>query len=251
MATASSKFHTGEVILNHAWTDRLYSLSIRADQKEFKAGQFVSLQLPVDGDYVAKPYSLVNAPEESDIELLYNMVPEGRLSKALAALRPGDRVEFSQPANGFFVLDEVPPSQQLWMVATGTGLGPYISILKTEEAWQRFQKIVLVHGVALSEELVFAELIQRWQRDHPAQFEYIACVTREHNSAGLHGRVTNLLDSGVLEKTAGLKISPETSHVMLCGNHNMIDDMKALLAKRGMNRNLRRKPGHITTEQYF
>jgi ferredoxin--NADP+ reductase len=251
MTTARSKFHTGEVIQNYAWTDRLYSLSIRADLQPFKAGQFLSLQLPVDGDDVAKPYSLVNAPQESDIEVLYNRVADGQLSKALAALEPGDQVEFSQPANGFFVLDEVPPSQHLWMIATGSGLGPYISILKTDEPWKRFEKIVLVHGVALTEELVFAELIQRWQREHPTQFEYVSCVTREQNPAGLHGRVTSLLDNGALEEMVRLNINSETSQVMLCGNQSMIDDMKAQLAKRGMKKNLRRKPGHITTEHYF
>lgn len=251
MAVARSNFVTGEVIQNRAWTDRLYSLKIRTELKPFKAGQFVRLQLPLDGKHVAKPYSLVNSPQEPNVELLYNTVTDGQLSNALAALEAGDKIEISQPASGFFVLDEIPDSRHLWMIATGTGIGPYFSILKTEVVWQRFDKIVLVHGVAVKDELVFPELIESWQQEYSNKFHFISCVSREQNPAGLQGRVSVSLENGNLEERTGLKISKESSHVMLCGNHHMIDDMKTLLAERGMKKNLRNKPGHITTEQYF
>ena len=149
MTIIRSSFITGEVIANRAWTERLFSLRICVDQMPFKAGQFVRLQLPVDGEVVAKSYSLVNAPDESDIEVFYNTVPGGQFSNRLAGLEVGDSIEVSQPAHGFFVLDEIPTSRHLWMFATGTGLGPYISILKTAEVWERFEKIVLIHGAPL------------------------------------------------------------------------------------------------------
>ena len=137
------------------------------------------------------------------------------------------------------------------MFATGSGLGPYISILKTAEIWERFEKIVLVHGAPLVKELVYADLIRTWQQNSPDQFRFISCVTREQNPAGLHGRVTDLFAKGDLENEIGLEISKENSHLMLCGNHNMIDAMKTSLAKRGLKKHLRHKPGHITTEEYF
>ena len=251
MTILRSRFITGEVIENHSWTERLLSLRIRADQLPFKAGQFVRLQLPVDGELVAKSYSLVNAPDEPDIEVFYNRVPSGQFSNRLAGLQTGDAIEVSQPAHGFFVLDQIPTARHLWMFATGTGLGPYISILKTADVWERFEKVVLIHGTALSKERVYPDQIEKWQENNPGRFQFVSCVTREQNSSGLQGRVTDLLTGGDLEKQVGLEISKENSHVMLCGNHNMIEDMKTSLAERGMSKHLRHKPGHITTEQYF
>ena len=251
MTILRSRFITGEVIENHAWTERLLSLRIRANQMPFRAGQFVRLQLPVDGELVAKSYSLVNAPDEPDIEVFYNRVPDGQFSNRLAGLQTGDSIEISQPANGFFVLDEIPASRHLWMIATGTGLGPYISILKTGEVWERFEKIVLIHGAPLLKELAYGDLISTWRQTNPEQFRFASCVTREQNPTGLHGRITKLLATGELEKQIGLKIDKENSHIMLCGNHHMIDAMKTSLIERGMRKHLRRKPGQITTEKYF
>lgn len=251
MTIKRSSFIEGEVIENRKWTERLYSLTIHADQMPFKAGQFVRLQSTIGGEVITKSYSLVNAPHEQDMEVFYTTVPNGRLSNALASLQKGDFLEVSQPANGFFVLDEIPKSRHLWMFATGTGLGPYISILKTPEIWDSFEKIFLVHGVSLVKELVYKDLIEKWQDEYPEQFQYISCVTREDNPAGLKGRMTDLLTTGVLEQHAHLDICKENSHVMLCGNHNMINDMKKILGDRDMSKHLRHKAGHITTEQYF
>jgi ferredoxin--NADP+ reductase len=243
------------VIENQQWTPRLYSLRLQAELLPFKAGQFVRLQLPlpVDGlpQFIAKSYSLLNAPDDPIAEVFFNIVPNGKLSTALAQLQLGDRLEISQPANGFFVLDEVPQAAQLWMIATGTGLGPYLSILKTAQAWQRFEQIVLVHGVPLVAELAYQDLITSLLEQHPQQFQYVSCVTRENNPNGLNGRVTTNLQAGALEQVTGLSINPQDSQIMLCGNHAMLDEMKVLLAQRGLQKHLRHKPGHITTEQYF
>ena len=255
-AVVRSTWVQGEVLTNHQWTARLFSLRIKASLMPFKAGQFVRLQLPIEQGgksvLVAKPYSLLNAPDDTDVaEIFYNTVPGGLLSQALATLRSGDIVDVSQPASGFFVLDEVPAAQHLWLMATGTGLGPYLSILKTAQVWERFEKVILVHGVPLRTELVYADLIQAFATQHPPQFQFISCVSRDSNPNGLEGRMTTHLASGALERKAGVSINPSTTHVMLCGNHNMLNDMKNSLSERGLQRHLRHKPGHITTEQYF
>lgn len=250
-----TSWHNAEVLSNQHWTERLLTLRINTAPLPFIAGQFVTLRLPVTTngvtELVAKSYSLINAPDDDALEIFYNIVPNGKLSNALARLQPGDSLEISQPAKGFFVLDEIPDVPHLWMIATGTGLGPYLSILQTAQPWQRFQKIVLVHGTPLVNELAYAELIQTLAAAHPEQFRFISCVTREANPHGLEGRITTSLESGALEQVAGTSISATDTHVMLCGNHNMLNDMKELLGKRGMQRHLRHKPGHITTEQYF
>lgn len=252
MAVSRSTWQVGEVVENRAWTERLFSLRIAVHQQPFKAGQFVRLQLEVDGELVAKPYSVVNPPDELDmLEVFYSTVPNGKLSNALAKLHAGDRIEVSQPANGFFVLDEIPDKPDLWMMGTGTGLGPYISILQTDELWQRFDRVVLVHGVAKRTELVYSNFIAQFQVDFADKFHYASCVSREENPSGINGRMTEAVVFGRLESMVGFNLTKTDSHVMLCGNHHMIDDMKSLLAQRDMHRHLRHKPGEITTEQYF
>lgn len=246
-----SAYITGKVISNIQLTERLYALRIDLDLQPFKAGQFVRLQLTVDGEKTAKSYSLVNAPGDPVAEVFFNIVPGGRLSNALAALREGDELEVSQPANGFFTLEETPHKRDLWMIATGTGLGPYLSILRDEMAWEFYENIVLVHGVAVREELAYQDVINSVSSTYPERFRYLSCVTRQANPEGIEGRVTQALSSGQLEDKTGLNISTENSAVMLCGNHAMIDEMKALLKERGMGKHLRHKAGNIVTEQYF
>ena len=256
MAIIRSQWVQGRVLNQHQWTERLLSLFIEVPLQPFKAGQFVKLQLPIEqaGEIkpLAKSYSLVNPPTETSIaEIFYNIVPNGRLSQALAQLKSGDSVEVSQPANGFFILDELPLADHLWMIATGTGLGPYLSILRTPELWQRFSKVVLVHGVPLRAELAYGDLLGDLQTQYADQLHVLSCVTREPNPSGLAERVTTALQSGRLEHAVGIEINPTHTHVMLCGNHAMLDEMKVLLGERGLQRHLRHKPGHITTEQYF
>nr|CAA6822172.1 MAG: Ferredoxin--NADP(+) reductase (EC [uncultured Thiotrichaceae bacterium] len=246
-----SAYTTGKVLSNIALTTRLYSLRIEMDSQPFIAGQFARLQLLVDGEKIAKSYSLVNPPNDPVTEVFFNTVPNGRLSNALAALKAGDSLEVSQPANGFFTIEETPEKPDLWMIATGTGLGPYLSMLHSDLAWERFERVVLVHGVAVQEELVYQDLIEQAKTAHPQQFQYLSCVTQEANPQSIEGRVTQAFSSGQLEQLSGLTINAENSAVMLCGNHAMIDDMKGLLKERGMSKHLRHKTGNIVTEQYF
>jgi ferredoxin--NADP+ reductase len=246
-----SSILSGLVVSNVALTHRLYSLRIAAQLLPFEAGQFVRLELSLAGDTFARPYSLVNAPTDPVAEVFFNTVPGGVLSNALAQLQGGDYIGISQPATGFFVIDGVPAAKTLWMFATGTGLGPYLSMLRTQKLWQRFENVVLVHGVPLVEELVYQANIVAAARSYPHRFHATSCVSREQNSAGLQGRITDALASGELEKRVGIALSPDDSSVMLCGNHSMISDMQALLQARGMRRHLRHKPGHVVTEQYF
>jgi len=247
----STQVIQGCVLSNQALTSRLFALRVEASLSDFEAGQFVRLELCVNDEKVAKPYSLVNPPGDPVAEVFFNTVPNGRLSNALAKLQAGDPVGISQPAVGFFTLSEAPVSRDLWMLATGTGLGPYLSILRTPELWQRFKNVVLVHGVPLREELVYRDIIDAVATEHKGSFQYISCVSREENPEGLNGRITQVLEKGKLEQKAALEIDKSFSTVMLCGNHNMIADMQILLSQRDMQRHLRHKPGQILTEQYF
>lgn len=246
-----SKIIEGRVVSNEALAQRLYALRVEVGPSHFEAGQFARLELLINGEKVARPYSLVSISGDPIEEFFYNTVPSGQLSNALAELRKDDIVGVSQPPTGFFVLDGVPDARDLWLIATGTGLGPYLSLLRTHQLWERFENVVLVHGVPYCEELVYQGVINQLQLLYPERFRYISCISREANPTGLSGRITETLGSGQLETLAGIRISKSTSSIMLCGNHSMINDTQALLSERGLQKHMRHKPGQIISEQYF
>jgi ferredoxin--NADP+ reductase len=240
----------GKIIERKRWTDGLFSLRFEADIGAFKAGQFVRIGLDIDGERVGRPYSLVNAPHEPLLEIYFNVVKGGPLSPRLAELNAGDTLWVSKGANGFLVLDELPEAKHLWLLATGTGVGPFISILKTEQPWSRFEKIILGHSVGYASELTYRETIKAACAARNGLLEYVPLVTRESVPDTLTQRIPVTIESGLLEQRAGIQLSPESSHVMLCGNSTMITDVTELLSKRAMQRHRRREPGHITTEKY-
>jgi len=249
---------TAKVIENQKLTDRHYALIFEAELMPFQAGQFARLQVEALNDKgelekFANPYSLVNTPDEQYAEVYFNTVPDGKVSNGLAALKAGDTLEIAQPCVGFFVLSQVPKDvKNLWMLSTGTGIGPFLSMLKTSDAWQRFDQIILVHAVPHANELCYAELIEQFKSDHPEQFSFIPIVSREDKTGALRGRIPALLGDGQLEKQANLKLNKNDSHVMLCGNSGMLKDTKALLKEQfKMDRHLNHKPGHVSAEQYY
>ncbi len=134
---------TGKVTKVQNWTDALFSLTVHAPVLPFTAGQFTKLGLEIDGERVQRAYSYVNSPDNPDLEFYLVTVPDGKLSPRLAALKPGDEVQVVSEAAGFFVLDEVPDCETLWMLATGTAIGPYLSILQLGKDLDRFKNLVL------------------------------------------------------------------------------------------------------------
>lgn len=241
----------GTVIRNTAWTTNLKSLVVDAKINPFTAGQFTRLALTIDGERVARPYSFVNSPENPEAEFYFNIVEEGPLSGVLAGLETGDKIEIAQPANGFFTLDEVPAGKHLWMLATGTALGPYLSILDTDEAWKKYEQIVLVHAVRHADELSYQEKILSYQKRYPNQFQFIPFVSRQDVEGALSGRIPAAIDDGRLEGVTGLDINVTDSRVMICGNLEMIRDTTEALNRRGLAKNKRSTPGQITTEKYW
>lgn len=241
----------GTVHALRQWTDRLYSLQVEADIAPFKAGQFGRLALDIDGERVARPYSFVNGPDNPLHEFYFIVVPGGPLTQRLAQLKAGDTVYVAPRAAGFFVLDEIPDAGKLWMLSTGTAIGPFLSILATNEVWSRFPRIVLVHAVRTRAELTYADTIRSLLDAHPGQLDYIPFVSREETDIGLRGRVPDAIRDGSLETRAGLTIDAKDSQVMICGNPAMVSDTQAVLTERGMQKNRRREPGQITTEQYW
>ena len=250
-----SSWVEGRVVDVRRWTDNLLSLRVHAPEVTFTAGQFAKLALPAPPGakepMLGRPYSFVNPPGAPAHEFYLVVVPDGPLSPRLAALVPGDRLWLLARANGFFTLDEVPPAASLWCLATGTGLGPFLSILRSAEPWEKYARIVLVHAVRQADELTYRDTIGEIAATHPGAFTYIPVVSREAHPEALRGRIPELIADGRLEARAGIALSAENSQVMLCGNPAMVEDTQKVLMARGMRKHRRKEPGHITAETYW
>lgn len=233
------------------WNESLFSLTVNADVEPFKAGQFTKLSV-MDGEKrIARAYSYVNAPDDPNLEFYLINVVDGQLSSHLAQLTPGDTVLIERRASGFFTLDEVPASEQLWMLSTGTAIGPFLSILQQSEVWQKYKHINLVHGVRLNSDLSYQELINKLLKAHPGQLNYVPVVSREEPLQGLAGRITTVIINNALSEHVGLCATPNNAQFMLCGNPQMVKDTSELLVAQNYKRNRRKEPGHITVEQYW
>ena len=243
----------GRVIENRAWTDTLFSLRVQlgasAPRLRFEAGQFVRIALDVAGERFARPFSFVNAPDDPVLEFYGVVVPEGPLSPSLARLKAGDTLYVADNPAGWLILAEVPAAQDLWLVATGTGIAPFLSILRTEMPWQRYRRVILVHAARRASELVYRELILELQSARK-QFRYISFISREAHPESLAGRIPDAIRDGRLEAMTQ-PISQQCSQFMLCGNPRMLRDVAAALAARGLKKHRRRSPGQITVESFW
>jgi ferredoxin--NADP+ reductase len=250
-----SSWVEGRVAGLRRWTDNLLSLLVDAPEVTFTAGQFARLALPAPPGskepMLGRPYSFVNPPHRQPHEFYFVVLPEGPLSPRLAHLDPGDPVWLLPRGNGFFTVEELPAGETLWCIATGTGVGPFLSILRTEAPWDKFDRVVLVHAARYGRELTYADAIGEIATAHPGAFTFVPVVSREPVSGALPGRIPALIEDGRLEARAGIALSPENAHAMLCGNPGMVEDVQAVLNRRGMRRHRRREPGHYTLETYW
>jgi ferredoxin--NADP+ reductase len=241
-----TKWLEGTVVQNRQWTDALFTLRVEGAPLQFEAGQFVRIALDVEGSRVARPFSMVNAPDDPLLEFYGIVVPEGPLSPCLARLKAGERLYVAPNPAGFLVLSELPQAETLWLLSTGTGIAPFVSMLRTGTPWKQFRHVVLVHAVRHARELAYEDEV----RTIP-QLRYVQVVSREDAPGALRGRIPALVRDGRLEAAAGLKLAPDSSQVMLCGNPDMLKDAAAALVERGLRKHRRRTPGHITVESFW
>lgn len=233
------------------WNHRLSSIYVRADLDPYQAGQFCKLSLQVNGERISRAYSYVNAPGASLHEFYIIRIEDGRLTPSLFDLKVGDSLELSKQSSGFMTLSEVPSGRDLWLLSTGTAIGPFLSILSSAAMVERFTNFVLVHAVRHREDLTYQDLIAEFGQQWPDRFHYIPVVSRDICAKALSGRIPNLIFDGKLEKSAGLALSSEHSQVMICGNPMMVKETFHALERKGLKKNLRREPGQITMENYW
>ncbi|MFI3246599.1 MAG: ferredoxin--NADP reductase [Ferrimonas sp.] len=242
---------TGTVVERIEWNPHLFSLKVDADIDPFIAGQFGKLALDQQGERIQRAYSFVNPPSRMPLEFLAVTVIEGELSPQLQQLNVGDEVMVARRANGFLTFEEVPAGRELWMFASGTAIGPFLSMLQSEDCWERYESFVVVYAVRHQADFAYLPLLQALQQQHAEQFVFVPVISREESPDGLHGRIPELLRSGAIQERAGRPIAPARSQTMICGNPEMIRDTTDALEGLGLRKNLRRTPGQITVEKYW
>jgi ferredoxin--NADP+ reductase len=249
------KFSIEKVLSVQRWTNTLFSFTMtRPAHFKFTAGQFARIGLKVGDDLMVRAYSVVSSPFDETLEFFSIVVPDGAFTSNLQHLQVGDALYLEKIPYGFLTLAryQLPLPKDLWLLATGTGLAPFISMLQDFETWSKYEKINLVYSVRTESELAYVDRIQEIAQlfgEGHTGFKFIPIVTRDPNAA-LHDRLPILIENGELEKAADLKFNADTTHVMLCGNPQMVDDTKAALKARGLTMN-RRGEGNIAVENYW
>ncbi|CAI3113146.1 Flavodoxin/ferredoxin--NADP reductase [Acinetobacter calcoaceticus] len=249
------KFSVEKVLSVHRWTPTLFSFTMtRPAHFKFTAGQFARIGLKVGEELVVRAYSVVSSPFDETLEFFSIVVPDGAFTSNLQHLKVGDELYLEKIPYGYLTLAryQQPLPHDLWLLATGTGLAPFLSMLQDFDTWSKYQKINLVYSVRTAAELAYVDRIQEIAEtfgEGHVGFKFISIITRDP-SAQLHDRLPVLIENGELEKVAGIELSPATSHVMLCGNPQMVDDTKEALKRRGLTMN-RRGEGNIAVENYW
>lgn len=250
---------TREAVLSvHAWTPALLSVRVaRNPAFRFMPGHYARVGLAdAAGGTVVRPLSIASAPDAAHLEFLCTLVPEGAFSSRLERLRVGDGVDVETPSFGFLTLDTLAPGTDLWLLASGTGLAPFLSMLRDARAWRAFDRIVLVHSVRRAAELACEAELRGLALQGPgtparAVLRYLPVVTREPGATALAERIPALLAGGRLEEAAGAALDPAASRVMTCGNPDLIRDLRAMLGERGLRTTRRGVRGQMAFEKYW
>lgn len=241
----------GHIVRKHVWHDGLFTITVHCPGvAPFECGQFLQVGLSLPEKHLHRPYS-VASPHGMELEFFIVKVNEGELTPRLWEMAPGDCIEVSSKATGGFTLEHAPAAEVIWLLATGTGLAPYIAMLRDPKIWKSYQHIVVVHGVRHVTDLAYTEELSSLVQSSEGRLHVVPVVSRDQPEYGIHGRITTALETGTLEKLVGLPMSTENSSVMMCGNPLMLDDVEAILNARGMRKHKRNEPGHYVVERYW
>ncbi|MCL9781260.1 ferredoxin--NADP reductase [Vibrio sp. S4M6] len=245
----------GQVTKRKDWTSNIFTIWVQADIGAYQAGQFTKLALANEqGEWTKRAYSMVSSHQASPGELEFLIITDenGSLTPRLNRLSEGDDIYVGTTVSGFMTVDEIPDyAKDLWLLSTGTAVGPFLSILREANRLERFRKIVLVHAVRYKDELVYHELTQQLIRQYAGKLMHVPIISREEQTSTLKGRIPHLLMHGEIQSEATLDLSPDYSWVYMCGNPAMVRDTAETLKALGLNKHLRRKPGQFSSENYW
>jgi len=253
-----SALFDAQVLAVHHWTDRQFSFRTTRDPSfRFQSGQFTMIGLMVDGKPLLRAYSLASSCYESTLEFLSIKVPDGPLTSRLQRIRVGDTVLVGRRPTGTLLLQNLLPGERLYLLATGTGLAPFMSIIRDPELYERFEQVVLVHGCRQAAELAYRDVIEH-ELPHDRYFgdavrralRYYPTVTRE--SFAHQGRIPQLLAAGRIAHDLGLPaLNARTDRFMMCGSPQMLADTRAVLEKLSLDEGTMSRAGHYVIERAF
>ena len=247
-----------EVLSVHHWTDRLFSFrTTRSPSFRYENGQFTMIGLAVEGKPLIRAYSLVSPNYADELEFLSIKVPDGPLTSKLQHIQVGDKILVGRKPTGTLLVDNLLPGRNLYLLGTGTGLAPFMSLVKDPAVYERFARVVLVHGCRFAAELAYAEAIEQTLpqdeligEEVRAKLLYYPTVTREDFRN--RGRITHLLGSGRIAADLGLPpLDAAEDRVMICGSPAFLSDITALLKGLSFSEGNSSEPGSYVIEKAF
>lgn len=253
---------TVECILEiRRWTEKLFSIKVsRSPTFRFTPGQWVRLGIPsgsgLPGSVIWRPYSMVSVNYDDYLEFFSILVPEGAFSSRLAASKIGNTLFVEKQPYGYLTAGRFIGGRHLWLLASGTGVAPYLSILRDPDVWERYEERVLAYSVSYAREIAYRDALAALGTDellgaNRPPLRFVPIVTREMVPGTLGARLPTLITDGTLEREAGLALFPEDSRILICGNPKMLDDVRDALVARGLRSDRSSIPGHFATENYW
>ena len=253
-----SAFDSVKVLSVHHWTDRLFSFTTTRDASlRFANGNFTLIGMEVDGKPLVRAYSIASPNTQETLEFLSIKIPDGPLTSRLQHIQPGDTILAGHKPTGTLVVDYLLPGRRLYLFATGTGVAPFMAIVRDPATYERFEQVVLVHGCRLVAELAYRRyLTDELPHDEhlgemvARQLKYYPTVTREPFQT--QGRITALIQSGQMARDLALPaLDPQTDRAMICGSWEMLKSIKQVLVGRGFAEGSAARPGHFVVERAF
>jgi ferredoxin--NADP+ reductase len=253
-----SAFHEERVLSVHHWTDKLFTFKTTRDQGlRFSNGHFTMIGLRVNDKPLLRAYSIVSANYEDHLEFLSIKVPDGPLTSRLQHIREGDSIIVGRKPTGTLLIDYLLPGKRLYMLSTGTGLAPFMSIVRDPETYEKFEQVILVHGVRQKDELAYHDLLVEHLPNHEflgelvtSKLRYYPTVTREPYKN--MGRITDLMTTGKLFQDLGTPpLDAESDRVMICGSPSMLKDLKHMLEGQGFREGSTTTAGAFVIERAF
>ncbi|ASM78653.1 ferredoxin--NADP(+) reductase [Vitreoscilla filiformis] len=253
-----SAFHEERVLSVHHWTDRLFSFTTTRDTGlRFSNGHFTMIGLKVNGKPLLRAYSIVSPNYEEHLEFLSIKVQDGPLTSRLQHIQKGDMIIVGKKPTGTLLIDYLLPGKRLYLLSTGTGMAPFLSIIRDPETYEKFEEVILVHGVREVKELAYHDYLTQELPQHEflgemvsQQLKYYPTVTREPFKN--QGRVTTLLETGKIAEDLGIPLlNAAEDRVMICGSPEMLRDLKHMMEVRGFKEGNTTTPGDFVIERAF
>jgi ferredoxin/flavodoxin---NADP+ reductase len=253
-----SAFNEERVLSVHHWTDRLFSFTTTRDTSlRFSNGHFTMIGLRVNGKPLLRAYSIVSPNYEEHLEFLSIKVQDGPLTSRLQHIQVGDSIIVGKKPTGTLLIDYLLPGKRLYLLSTGTGLAPFLSVIRDPDTYEKFEQVIVVHGTREVAELAYHDYITQELPQHEflgemvsKQLLYYPTVTREPFRH--QGRVTTALEEGLVAKALGVPLlNAEEDRVMICGSPEMLRDLKTMMEVRGLKEGNTTTPGDFVIERAF